>query len=94
MDVHPHAGILAVGSSQQFIGVLSQNGNLLGTIKYHEGFMGHRIGPVSCMAFHPYKVRNESLNCMGEKLTRHEFITEGLNFCGITVQAQSGNQVT
>ena len=58
MDVHPHAGILAVGSSQQFIGVLSQTGGVLSTIKYHEGFMGHRIGPVSCMAFHPYKVRD------------------------------------
>nr|CAD7399473.1 unnamed protein product [Timema poppensis] len=28
----------------------------LNTIKYHEGFMGPRIGPVSCLQFHPHRV--------------------------------------
>jgi hypothetical protein len=26
----------------------------LNQIRYHEGFLGQRIGPVSCLAFHPY----------------------------------------
>lgn len=32
------------------------DGNPLNTIKYHEGFMGPRIGAVSCLSFHPYRV--------------------------------------
>lgn len=32
------------------------SGNNLNVIRFHEGFMGHRIGPVSCLAFHPHKV--------------------------------------
>ena len=27
-----------------------------GIIKYHDGFLGQRIGPVSCLAFHPTKM--------------------------------------
>ena len=54
--IHENADIFAIASRQQFIGVLSQEGAALSTIKYHEGFMGQRIGLISCMAFHPYKV--------------------------------------
>ena len=57
MVVHNNADMFAVGSAQQFIGVLNEKGEVLGTIKYHDGFMGQRIGPISCMTFHPYKVR-------------------------------------
>lgn len=31
------------------------HGDHINTIKYHEGFMGARIGPVSCLAFHPQR---------------------------------------
>ena len=31
------------------------NGNCLNTIRYHDGFLGQRIGPVSSLAFHPTK---------------------------------------
>lgn len=33
-------------------------GNNLNVIRFQEGFMSlsHRIGPVSCLAFHPQKV--------------------------------------
>jgi len=24
-------------------------------IRYHEGFLGQRIGPVSCLQFHPHR---------------------------------------
>jgi regulator-associated protein of mTOR len=23
-------------------------------IRYHDGFLGQRIGPVTCLAYHPY----------------------------------------
>ena len=29
---------------------------MLSSIRYHDGFMGQRIGPTKCLAFHPYKV--------------------------------------
>lgn len=44
------------GSVNQYISVYNMEGSPLNTIKYHEGFMGPRIGPVSCLAFHPYRV--------------------------------------
>lgn len=31
-------------------------GQQLNTIKFHEGFMGTRIGPVGCLNFHPHRV--------------------------------------
>lgn len=48
------------GSPNQFIGVYNTSGDNLSTIKYHEGFLGQRIGAASCLAFHPYKVHNSS----------------------------------
>ena len=53
--VHPCAPILAMGSYAQFIKVMTLDGIVLKTIKYHQGFMGQRIGPVSCLAFHPHR---------------------------------------
>lgn len=44
------------GSLNQFIGVYNTSGDNLSTIKYHEGFLGQRIGAANCMAFHPHKV--------------------------------------
>lgn len=55
-DIHPLAGLYAGGSAQQCISVMAPNGAMLNTIKYHEGFMGQRIGPISCLAFHPQSV--------------------------------------
>jgi regulatory associated protein of mTOR len=55
--VHSCAPIMATGSHAQFIKILSLGGEQLGGIlKYHDGFLGQRIGPVSCLAFHPTKV--------------------------------------
>lgn len=55
MSVHDHVDIYACGSSNQYIGVYNMDGVALNTIKFHEGFMGFRIGPVSCLAFHPLR---------------------------------------
>ncbi|KAK2180495.1 hypothetical protein NP493_440g01008 [Ridgeia piscesae] len=57
VEVHSYADIIACASGQQFIGVFNQSGDTLSQIKYHIGFMGQRIAPVTCLAFHPYKVR-------------------------------------
>lgn len=54
-DVHPLADLLACGSVNQCIGVYDLRGSPLNTVKFHEGFMGARIGPVSCLAFHPLR---------------------------------------
>ncbi|XP_070581195.1 regulatory-associated protein of mTOR-like isoform X2 [Ptychodera flava] len=56
LEVHEQAEVLACGSANQLISVYSLAGDNLSTIKYHDGFMGQRIGPISCMAFHPHRV--------------------------------------
>lgn len=57
LAVHPCVPILATGSHAQFIKILTLGGEQLGgIIKYHDGFLGQRIGPVSCLAFHPTKL--------------------------------------
>jgi len=56
MAVHNCAPIIATGSSDRFIQISTLSGNLLGdVIKYREGFMGQRIGPITSLSFHPYK---------------------------------------
>ena len=57
LSVHNCAPILAAGSHAQFIKVLTLSGEQLGNvIKYYDGFLGQRIGPVSCLAFHPHRL--------------------------------------
>lgn len=55
--VHPKIPILATGSHTQFIKLLTLDGETMQVIRYHEstGMKSHRIGPVSCLAFHRYK---------------------------------------
>ncbi|XP_063861372.1 regulatory-associated protein of mTOR-like isoform X1 [Scylla paramamosain] len=56
MATHANAHLFATGSVEQVIGVHHASGSCVNTIKYHEGFMGTRIAPVSCLAFHPRRV--------------------------------------
>ena len=57
MAVHAAAPVIATGSHAQFIKILTLGGDQLGSIiKYHEGFLGQRIGPVSSLAFHPTRL--------------------------------------
>lgn len=51
------------GSMNQFIAVYNANGDVISNIKYYDGFMGQRIGAISCLAFHPHWVKLE-LNCV------------------------------
>jgi len=54
MAVHNHAPVFACGSTRQAITIFDEAGSELNRIRYHEGFLGQRIGPVSCLAFHPF----------------------------------------
>ncbi|CEG40643.1 regulatory-associated protein of mtor [Plasmopara halstedii] len=56
LAVHDYAPIFASGSHNQFIKVFRSDGEQLALIRYHEGFLGERIGPVSCLAFHPHRL--------------------------------------
>jgi WD40 repeat protein len=55
LAVHEFAPVVASGSHNQFIKVMDTGGNLISMIRYHDGFLGQRIGPVSCLAFHPHR---------------------------------------
>lgn len=54
MAVQDYAPVIASGSHNQFIKILNTAGKILSVIRYHDGFLGQRIGPVSCLAFHPH----------------------------------------
>ncbi|KAI9922345.1 hypothetical protein PsorP6_002603 [Peronosclerospora sorghi] len=56
LAVHNYAPIFASGSHNQFIKVFRCDGEQMALIRYHEGFLGERIGPVSCLAFHPHRL--------------------------------------
>ncbi len=57
LAVHRCLPIMATGSHAQIIKIFTMGGDQLGgDIKYHDGFLGQRIGPVSCLAFHPHKM--------------------------------------
>ena len=51
------------GSANQMIKVYNMEGMNLSTTRYHDGFMGQRIGPISCIAFHPHRVRLCAVLC-------------------------------
>lgn len=51
---HQYAPVIATGSVSQRITFFNFKGEELSQVKYHEGFLGQRIGPISCLAFHPY----------------------------------------
>eukprot|EP01117_Protostelium_nocturnum_P006486 TRINITY_DN2337_c0_g1_i2.p1 TRINITY_DN2337_c0_g1~~TRINITY_DN2337_c0_g1_i2.p1 ORF type:complete len:1347 (+),score=433.49 TRINITY_DN2337_c0_g1_i2:163-4203(+) len=54
LAVHDYMPIFACGSQNQKIKVYNFNGDELNEIRYHDGFLGQRIGPVSCLSFHSY----------------------------------------
>ena len=56
MAVHDYSPLLATGSHKQFIKILDMKGQTLNEIRYHEGFLGQRVGPISTLNFHPHKL--------------------------------------
>jgi regulatory associated protein of mTOR len=55
LAVHSKIPIMATGSHAQFIKVATLDGDTMQVLRYHEKLANHRIGPVSCLAFHPLK---------------------------------------
>uniref|UniRef100_A0A8C5ISK6 Regulatory associated protein of MTOR complex 1 n=1 Tax=Junco hyemalis TaxID=40217 RepID=A0A8C5ISK6_JUNHY len=54
---HPHSLLCpfpSSGSMNQFTAIYNGNGELINNIKYYDGFMGQRVGAISCLAFHPH----------------------------------------
>jgi regulator-associated protein of mTOR len=56
LAVHDYAPVLACGSNNQFVKVFNTSGESLSTFYYHDGFLGQRIGPISSLEFHPYRM--------------------------------------
>ncbi|XP_050029406.1 regulatory-associated protein of mTOR isoform X2 [Dermacentor andersoni] len=56
MAVHPVFDVFACGSASQQISVFNKEGDNMGSIRHHDWFINQRVGPVSCLAFHPYKM--------------------------------------
>lgn len=54
------------GSMNQFTAVYSGSGELISSIKYYDGFMGQRVGAISCLAFHPHWVCTFTAGSLGE----------------------------
>ncbi|KAJ8607480.1 hypothetical protein CTAYLR_009427 [Chrysophaeum taylorii] len=55
-DAHSKAPLLASGSHNQFVKFMARDARQLNIIRYHDGFLGQRIGPISAIAFHPTKL--------------------------------------
>jgi regulator-associated protein of mTOR len=53
---HDYAAICASGSPKPFIELFDHTGMTLETIRYHVGFLGVRLSPVTALAFHPHKL--------------------------------------
>ena len=54
LSAHPTVPMFATGSPTQFIKIMSHDGMTQQVIRYHEKISGQRIGPVSCLSFHPH----------------------------------------
>lgn len=50
---HSYAGVIASGSSERAIKLWDLEGNNIASIRYYNSFLGHRIGAVRSLAFHP-----------------------------------------
>ena len=52
----PPGLLVCSGSMNQFTAIYNGSGELINHIKYYDGFMGQRVGAISCLAFHPHWV--------------------------------------
>ena len=93
LSVHtPHSG-----SMNQFIAVYNSNGDIISNIKYYDGFMGQRIGAISCLAFHPYWVLQPLLSShspvLGTAVFTHLTLT-CTGYCNLFTHSHSPIQGT
>jgi len=58
LEIHQSAPIFATWTPTQQISLHSlYEGKVLNQIRYHEGLLGNRLGPVNCLRFHPHLVQ-------------------------------------
>ncbi|RWS11751.1 Regulatory-associated protein of mTOR-like protein [Dinothrombium tinctorium] len=55
MTVHPEADVFACGTTSHTINIYTLDGIPGSIIRYHDGFMGQRIGQISSLSFHPFR---------------------------------------
>lgn len=53
LAAHHNVPFFATGSPNQFIKIMSHDGSTQQAIRFHDRIPGQRIGPVSCLCFHP-----------------------------------------
>ena len=56
LSLHDYCPIFAVGSESQQLKTFHTDGTMLSHVRYHEGFLGQRIAPVTSLAFHPNRL--------------------------------------
>ena len=56
LAVHDFAPLVATGTRRQLARLYTNSGDPITEIRYHDGFLGQRIGPVSTVAFHPHRL--------------------------------------
>tara|TARA_B110000208_G_scaffold108898_1_gene134765 strand:+ start:198 stop:602 length:405 start_codon:yes stop_codon:yes gene_type:complete len=54
LAIHDYAPLIAAGSEDQCLRLFGDDNELLKDIRYHDGFMGRRIGSIASVAFHPH----------------------------------------
>ncbi|EPZ34714.1 Regulatory associated protein of TOR domain-containing protein [Rozella allomycis CSF55] len=52
LDFHDAYPLIASSSENQDVKIFNSDGHILSNNKYHEGFLGHRISPVTSLSFH------------------------------------------
>lgn len=77
------------GSMNQFIAVYNANGDVISNIKYYDGFMGQRIGAISCLAFHPNWVKNTQMFMKLRKCLKSVFQCQCLRFFFFLLKSMS-----
>jgi hypothetical protein len=56
LTVHDFAPVIATGTRKQEVRIFTNTGEPITEIRYHDGFVGQRIGPVAALAFHPHRL--------------------------------------
>ncbi len=56
LDVHSRGELIACSTPSPSIRLFDLSGKNRGKIKYQDGLIGHSIGDVQCLKFHPYRM--------------------------------------
>ncbi|XP_074601367.1 regulatory associated protein of MTOR complex 1 isoform X2 [Brevipalpus obovatus] len=56
MSVHPEDDVFACATTGHYINMYTLDAFAGSVIRYHDGFMSQRMAPISCLAFHPFRV--------------------------------------